>query len=139
MKRPGILLRMALWTIWLSLLAAPAWGLGFLKPIRPGSFAPDAGFAREVLACMYCNVVKACEFDGVNPDTVDGFFLPYTVTSSFADAAEIAGAARDSVYYLTGNGLMDGMDASRFDPAGKATREQAIVVAERIYRMETEE
>ena len=116
-----------------------AWGLGFLLPIKPDTFAPDAGFAREIMARMYVNLIKACEFDVVNPDTVDSYFLPYTVTGHFADEAEISQAARDSVYYLTGNGLMDGVGGNRFDPAAAATREQAIVVAERIYRMEAEE
>ena len=35
MKRPGILLWMALWTIWISLLAAPAWGLEKMSLDKP--------------------------------------------------------------------------------------------------------
>ena len=115
-----------------------AWGLGFLEPIKSDTFDPDAGFSRELLARMFCNLIKSCELDGVNPETVDNFFLPYTVTGRFSDDAEISEASRDSVYYLTSNGLMDGASESRFDPAGPATREQAIVVAERIYLMENE-
>ena len=116
-----------------------AWGLGFLNPIKADSFNPDAGFSRALLARMYCNVIRACEYDGFTRENIDRYSLPYTATGRFADEAEISEAARDSVYYLASNGLMDGAAENRFDPAGAATREQAIIVAERIFAMETED
>ena len=121
----------------LQLEIEKAWGLGFLNPISVETFNPDAGFSREMMAEMYCNLIKACKYDDFTRENIDAYFLPYTVTGHFADEAEIAERARDSVIYLTSNALMDLYPDGRFVPADKATREQAIVTALRIYEAET--
>jgi len=113
-----------------------AWGLGFLNPLQADSFDPDAGFARSVLARMYCNLIRACENDEFTQQSIDGLPLPYTATSRFADEGEISAAAMDSVYYLASNGLMDGLPNGRFAPNDTATREAAIIIANRIYALE---
>ena len=115
-----------------------AYGLGVLKPIKADTFRPDDGFGREAMARMLYNLVKACEFEDCSFETVDSYSLPYTITAHFDDESDIREASLESVYYLAENHLMNDAAENRFDPAGTATREQAIIAVNRIFGQELE-
>ena len=110
-----------------------AYGLGILKNIKADSFRPDEGFSRQLLAVMFCNLIKVCEYEDCTFDTIGSYTLEYTASQHFADEADIDPLAIDCAYYLTSNGLMDTGTDGRFDPAGKVMREQAVIMAYKFF------
>ena len=56
----------------------------------------------------------------------------------FTDDADIFKSAYDSVYYLAAHGILESVENGCFYPSSAATREQAIVAANRIWTMEQE-
>ena len=113
-----------------------AYGLGFLMPVQADLFGPDRAFSREIMAAMYCNVIRACEFDGCTLNNIGSFFLPYAVFGHFDDDSSISASCRDSIGFMSFAGLMDPVSGNRFEPQSMATREQAIVTALRILLRE---
>ena len=68
-----------------------------------------------------------------------------TAPAAFADDAEISGWARDSVYFMAANKIINGMGNNRFVPRNttseqqakgyaNATREQALAIAMRMVK-----
>ena len=76
---------------------------------------------------LYRVILKARE-DGINenemPLTLDEF--------AFDDDAQISEYAHESVYYMAKRGIIKGMSETEFAPQGVATKEQAILISNRI-------
>ena len=69
----------------------------------------------------------------------------FTMPALFSDDAQIDGWARDSVYFMAANGIINGVGSNRFAPRNttseqeatgyaNATREQALAIAVRMVR-----
>ena len=72
------------------------------------------------------------------------YFIQGISGKKFADDEEISEYAKDSVYFMSGIGIIKGVDDTHFAPKGNvtmqdaidygmATREQAVILAYRIY------
>ena len=114
-----------------------AYGLGFLKYIRATELG-DNGLTRQMMAQMLCAIVKVFEEDNWTFETDSQFPLEYAMPQPFTDDADIFKSAYDSVYYLAAHGILESVENGCFYPSSAATREQAIVAANRIWTMEQE-
>lgn len=96
-------------------------------------FSPDLNITREQLATMLCRVVKLNKFeDWISGDDSD-FPLDISNTSKFSDDYQISDYANEAVYYMSKHGIIKGVDSTHFAPLDTATKEQAILLALRIY------
>lgn len=112
-----------------------AYNLGITKgtngtEVEDVTFSPDLNITREQLATMLARTIKISKYE----DSEYPFDISGTVT--FADDNEISGYARESVYYMNQNDIIKGMDDTHFAPGRIATKEQAILIALRIYNKE---
>ena len=78
-------------------------------------------------------------------ETDSHFSLSYDQPAPFADDREISGWARDSVYFMAANQIINGIGNNTFAPKNmtpeqealgyaNATREQALAIAVRMVR-----
>lgn len=92
-------------------------------------FSPDLKLTREQLATMLCRTIKAVKEweEGIEIE------LNSSGAPEFEDSYLISDYARDSVDFLAKHGIMRGVDDYNIAPLDTATREQAILLALRIY------
>ena len=92
---------------------------------------------------MLTRVYKKAKMEGWSISADANFALSYEKPAVFADDANISDWAKDSVYFMAANGIINGIGDNRFAPqnttaeeeaAGyaNATREQAIIIAVRM-------
>ena len=76
-------------------------------------------------------------------DYEEAFRALFTMPEPFADDGDISAWARDSVYFMAANGVLNGVGDNRFAPKlvvsgeetlNHATREQAILIAVRLVK-----
>ncbi len=127
------------------------WDLEVLKAYQVGAvngtsattFTPDALLNREQCAAMLTRVFKRITLPGWTLDADSQFRLDYVMPARFADDAEISDYARDSVYFMAANGIINGVGGNRFAPNNTTsaqeaqgyanpTREQALAIAVRM-------
>ena len=110
-----------------------ALGLGITSGTNTAGtlFSPDVFLKREQAATMLARVYKRVNM----PDWTlasDGFYtLEYSMPNAFTDDTVIASYARDSVYFMAANGVING-SGNKFSPDGNATREAALLFAVRL-------
>ncbi|MBQ8526715.1 MAG: S-layer homology domain-containing protein [Clostridia bacterium] len=117
-----------------------AYDLKLIDGISEKAFAPDTCIDRQDMAVMLCRTIKKYKVEGWTPTTDSDYPLDYEDTEKFADHDTISDYAIPSVYYLTGIGAIKGVGGSRFAPINAdeesaATREQAIALSLRIYKL----
>ena len=107
---------------------AAAYKLGVTNGISETAFAPEQTITREQLATMLFRVIVKAGNDGIVmndvPVTLDEF--------AFDDDAQISDYAKESVYFMFKCGIIKGMSDVEFAPQGVATKEQAILISNRI-------
>ena len=107
-------------------------------------FWPDSDITREQLATMLCRVIKKYKYPDWTVDTDDEYYIGGSNVKKFDDDLEISDYAKDAVYFMYSVGIINGIGKNRFAPKNtteyqksidyaSATREQAIVMANRIY------
>ncbi len=101
-----------------------AYKLGIVNGISSDEFAPNSNITRQEICTM---LVRAIGVMYPNIDLND-----YT-RHSFADSANIASWAMDSVQFAYDNDIMQGIGNNSINPLGHATCEQAILLVNRIY------
>ena len=122
-----------------------AYNVGITNGTSATTFDPHSLLSREQCATMLTRVFKRATLAGWTLDTDSQFHLEYTVSSLFADDADISDWARDSVYFMAANGIINGIGDNRFAPRNttteqeargyaNATREQALAIAVRMVR-----
>lgn len=92
-------------------------------------FSPDLSLTREQLATMLCRTIKAAKKLEENIEIE----LDPSDAPDFADSYLISDYAKDYVRFLTKSQIMRGVDENHVAPLNFATREQAILLALRIY------
>lgn len=97
------------------------YGLGIINGTGGGFFDPDSGLTRE--QCAKIIAATAALINGSGGST--------EISLPFCDTGRISPWALPFVRQAYGEGLMEGMGAD-FSPQGKLTREQALVIAERM-------
>jgi len=106
-------------------------------------FSPDRLLNREEAATALTRVFKRATMPGWTLATDAAFTLLYDKPAPFADDASIATWAKDSVYFMFANGIINGMgnnifapkattDAEKAQGYATATREMAIIIAKRM-------
>lgn len=106
--------------------------LGITNGVGSGRFGPDTLLTRQQAAAMLTRSYKAIVFKGWTLDSDSVYNLSYTRPTAFADDGEIATWARDSVYFMNANSIINGMGEKMFAPSSNATREQSITIALRM-------
>ncbi len=119
-----------------------AYNLGIVNGVGGTRFAPDQLLTREQAATMLTRSFKRATLTGWTLPNDSSFPLVYDMPAPFADDATISGWARDSVYFMAANGIIQGNNG-KFMPRAitpaeeavgyaQATREQALLIAVRM-------
>ncbi|MDR1061166.1 MAG: S-layer homology domain-containing protein [Clostridiales bacterium] len=98
------------------------YSLGIVNGVSDDAFQPDAPLTREQAAKIICAAAGAIEDVPVYSD----YSPPY------ADLGEISEWALPFVAYAAERGLMNGASGGMFLPLGSLSREEALVLAERL-------
>ena len=122
-----------------------AYNVGVTNGIGDELFAPDSLLNREQCATMLTRVFKRATMPGWTLETDSRFSLSYDQPAPFADDRDISGWARDSVYFMAANQIINGIGNNTFAPKNmtpeqealgyaNATREQALAIAVRMVK-----
>ncbi len=120
-----------------------AYNAGITTGVSETEFEPDTLLNREQAATMLTRVFKRATLDGWTIATDADFALTYEKPDVFADDADISDWAKDSVYFMVANGIINGVGDNKFAPKNitteeeatgyaNATREQALIIAVRM-------
>ncbi len=120
-----------------------AYNLGITTGVSATEFAPDTLLNREQAATMLTRTFKRATMNGWTIQTDAQFALTYDMPALFADDADISDWAKDSVYFMAANGIINGVGENKFAPKNitteeeatgyaNATREQALIIAVRM-------
>lgn len=101
-----------------------AYQLGIVSGIGNNQFAPQVLINREQMAAMLSRAVEA-----IQPDAD----MSVAGAPTFADEKEIAPYFITNVQFMAKNGFISGVGNNRFAPKATSTREQAVIVAVRVY------
>lgn len=97
--------------------------LGIVKGIGDGKFAPYDAITRQEISVMLYRALKAAK---------PGYDFSASISHIFTDNAEISTWAREAVSYLYGIGVVNGVGENQFSPRSKTSREEAVVLANRM-------
>lgn len=122
-----------------------AYGIGAINGTTAVTFSPNDLLNREQAATMLTRVFKRITLAGWTLDTDSQFQLNYARPAAFADDASISDWAKDSVYFMVSNGIIQGVGNNLFAPKNitshdeaigyaNATREQALAIAVRMVQ-----
>ena len=120
-----------------------AYNTGITTGVSATEFAPDALLNREQAATMLTRVFKRATMKGWTIETDAEFELNYNKPTIFADDGKISDWAKDSVYFMVANEIINGVGNNKFAPQNttteeeatcyaNATREQALIIATRM-------
>ena len=120
-----------------------AYNIGAVTGTSATTYQPDLLLNREQASAMLTRVFKKVSIVGWTLDTDSQFSLNYTKPAAFADDEYISDWAKDSVYFMAANGIINGVDNNKFAPRAitteqqaqgyaQATREQALLIAVRM-------
>ena len=122
-----------------------AYNLGVTKGISATEFDPNSLLNREQAATMLTRVFKKATMTGWSIAVDEKFIIPYEKPPVFADDDKISDWAKDSVYFMASNGIINGVGENKFAPSNitteeeatgyaNATREQALIIATRMVQ-----
>ena len=120
-----------------------AYNIGAVNGTSATTYSPDALLNREQAATMLTRVFKKVSIPGWTLATDSQFALAYEKPAAFADDNDISDWAKDSVYFMAANGIINGVGNNKFAPKNvtsadeangyaNATREQALIIAVRM-------
>lgn len=101
-----------------------AYQLSIVSGIGNNQFAPHELINREQMAAMLSRALKA-----IRPDAD----MSIAGAPTFTDEKEIAPYFTTNVQFMAKNGFIGGVGSNRFAPKATSTREQAVIVAVRVY------
>lgn len=120
------------------------YNIGITNGTAANKFSPNEILNREQLATMLTRIYKKVALQGWTLAT-DGnyneqFKTMFAMPAAFADDSVISAWAKDSVYFMKSQGIIDGVGSNLFAPKhgttageaagyGLATREQALKIA----------
>jgi hypothetical protein len=96
--------------------------VGLIDGTSANTFTPNGLLTREQAAKILCNVVS--QIEGINPQP--------SGPPDYVDSAAISEWALSYVAYAQENKIMQGSSSGRFNPQSNLTREEAMLVAERL-------
>ena len=102
-----------------------AYALGITTGITATTFEPNSEITREQMATMMARALNKININtNVNVYEVE----------KFADHDLMNNWSINAIYYMSQNGIIKGVEGNRFDVKGKATREQALLISNRILK-----
>lgn len=110
---------------WYASSIAAAHKLGIVKGKTDGSFGVQDEISREEMAVLLYRAALA----------VNARLEGQENGADFSDELQISAYAKEAVKELQQTGLISGMGQGKFAPQGNATRAQAAVILERMYRL----
>lgn len=109
-----------------------AYELGLVAGKTKDLYGPGDPLTREQAATMLTRAYKAVYWEGWTLDD-DPTYTKHTLDTSgvkeFNDHKQIGGYAKDSVYFMNKNKIIDGTGNNNFTPKALATREQAFKIS----------
>ncbi len=122
-----------------------AYNTGITDGTSATKFSPNELLNREQAATMLTRVFKKVSLAGWTLATDSEFTLPYEKPALFADDKDISDWAKDSVYFMAANKIVEGIEGGKFAPKNvtdkqtatgyaNATREQALLIAVRMVK-----
>lgn len=122
-----------------------AYNVGITTGVSETEFAPDFLLNREQAATMLTRVFKRATVKGWTIETDKDFKLDYKKGQTFSDDEKISDWAKDSVYFMAANNIINGVGNNNFAPKNitseeeakgyaNATREQALIIATRMVK-----
>ena len=120
-----------------------AYNLGITTGVSATTFEPNTLLNREQAATMLTRTFKRATMNGWTIQNDAQFALTYDKPSAFADDKDISDWAKDSVYFMAANNIINGVGDNKFAPKNitseeeatgyaNATREQALIIAVRM-------
>ncbi len=120
-----------------------AYNIGAVNGTSATTYSPDDLLNREQAAAMLTRVFKKISIPNWTLGADSQFTLPFDMPALFADDADISDWAKDSVYFMVANGIINGVGNNKFAPKNvtsadeangyaNATREQALLIAVRM-------
>lgn len=122
-----------------------AYNIGVVIGTGPNTFSPYDLLNREQAATMLTRIFKRVSMPGWTLVTDSQFPLNYTMPALVQDDGDISEYARESVYFMAANNIINGIGNNLFAPRNitdrqtavgyaNATREQALVIALRMVK-----
>ncbi len=117
-----------------------AYFLGITTGTTAKTFSPENNITREQMAAMLTRTYKKAVLQGWTLEKDSEYPLDYSGVEPFADDSIISLYAKESVYFMAKWNIIQGVDNNYFAPKstlnkdeayGYATREQAIIIAQR--------
>lgn len=110
--------------------------LGITAGTSDTTFSPNNLITREQMATMMCRAYKKKKFPAWTVDNDSEYPLKAEGAAKFQDDKQIASYAREAVYFMAANNIINGVDDAGviFAPSNIATREQAIIIALRCAK-----
>ncbi len=96
--------------------------IGIINGYPNGTFRPNAFIRRDEVTVIFNNIFSVL---GTEKKNTDNF--------RFMDDEKIADWARESVYILYSNSIINGTGEGRFTPTGNVTKEQSIIIFKNIF------
>lgn len=120
-----------------------AYDLGIVNGMSETTFVPDEKISREQASVMMTRVYKILNLDGWTLAEDENFELVYDQPELFLDDPLISPYARDSVYFMAANNIINGIGNDLFAPKNttytekqkgyaNCTRQQAILISVRM-------
>lgn len=98
--------------------------LGIVKGVGDGRFAPDYAITRQEISVMLYRTLQAAKPEYSYTEKYEHIFADYDMISSWA---------KEAVCYLYVMEITNGVGDNRFSPKGNTSREEAIILAKRMY------
>lgn len=120
-----------------------AYALGIVNGVSATSFAPDKYLSREQAAVMMTRVYKLIYLKDWSLEADEQYKLEYDIAERFIDDPLISAYAKDSVYFMATNNVINGIGNNLFAPKNttpseekkgyaNTTRQQALLIAVRM-------
>ena len=101
-----------------------AYAAGITTGTSETTFDPEALLSREQAATMLARTY-AYSVEGAEVTTADA--------TAFADDADISDWAKESVYFMSENGIINGVGDNKFAPKANSSREQSVAISVRMF------
>ncbi len=109
-----------------------AYNLGIVNGTGSTTFSPTVILDREQTATMLTRAYKRVAIPGWTLPTDGNHSLEFTRPSPFNDDYALSSWAKESVYFMAANKVINGVGNNNFAPGNKASAEQALVLAVRM-------
>jgi Mg-chelatase subunit ChlD len=109
-----------------------AYGIGVVYGMSNERFAPNNNITRQEI----CTMIVRCIEKSISDVDVNIYSSYDEIADEYIDLEQVSEWAQPSIFYALDNGIMKGIGTSfdkKIDPLNSTTREQAVLLAYRVY------